>query len=146
MESREAELFQGVEDRVQQALGVDAATMARLAGVLGGASAVDGSGEEPVEIVTDDNGHGTLTTKSKNTWYVTISDPVHITDPDGGTWHVKVTDAAQEGRLVFEHKAMEKCKDYHYSYKTGFSCQLRIEVWWSEKRKTTFKADIKYSY
>ena len=139
-------LLEDVEECVRLALDVDHATLTRLAGILDGRTPVDGSGEVHVEIPTDENGHGSLTTEKKNTWYVTISDPVHITAPDGGTWHVKVTDAAQENRLVFENREMTKCKEYKFSYKTGFSCQLKIEVWWSEKRKTKFEADIKYSY
>jgi len=139
-------LLRDVNEGVRDALAGDPAVMARLRELLAGRGPVDGSGEHVVKIETDENGHGSLTTPKETTWYVTISDPVHITDPDGGTWHVKVRDVAQDDRLVFEHKDMEKCKEYSYSYKTGFSCQLKIEVWWSEKRKTTFKATIKYKY
>ncbi|MFC2095551.1 hypothetical protein ACFLSW_03840 [Candidatus Bipolaricaulota bacterium] len=103
------------------------------------------SGTQHVEISTDNDGHGTQTSDSKPTWTVTIKGSVHITAPDGGTWRIHVTDLKAK-KTVFDQSGMVKCKEYPFKYKTGLSTQLKVEVWWSEKKKTTLKADINYSY
>jgi type IV pilus biogenesis protein CpaD/CtpE len=87
------------------------------------------------------NGHGELTSDKKTTFFVTIEGTATITAPANGTWNVTATDLVAN-KTVFQASGMGVNQPKQFSYKTGFSTQLRIVADWSENSSTTLVLEL----
>ncbi|WP_224245969.1 hypothetical protein [Hyalangium gracile] len=91
-------------------------------------------------------GTGTLTTAKQTTAWATITGYAQITAPSNGSWSIQVIDIAQGGRTVLSANGVTPGQQVPFQYKTGFSCQLKISVQWSEGGDTTLEGQIHASY
>jgi hypothetical protein len=91
------------------------------------------------------NGIGFSSTDKITSFWVTLTGFFMISEPPDGSWHLRATDMAQ-GKTIIDIPNALCGKQYDFSYKTGFKCQIKVEVWWSEQKDTTLKAHIHGKY
>lgn len=91
-------------------------------------------------------GSGSLTTEKKTTAWVGISGYFQLAAPPEGTWNLQVTDVARSGRVVLSAQGIQCGQQVPFSYKTGFTCQLKFSVQWSQADDTTLQGQIHASY
>lgn len=89
------------------------------------------------------DGKGSVTSEKRKTAWIKIKGTFHIKSPSEGTWEVTVTDIANKNKIVYHGKDLKCCVEYKIGeYKTGWQCQLKIDVVWSEKKDTTLVAEV----
>lgn len=91
-------------------------------------------------------GSGSITTEKKTTAWVSISGYFQLTVPPDGTWNIQVTDSTKSGRVVLSARGVTCGQQVPFSYKTGFTCQLKFSVQWSQADDTTLQGQLHASY
>ncbi|MFY2559335.1 hypothetical protein ACN469_17010 [Corallococcus terminator] len=91
-------------------------------------------------------GSSSLTTEKKTTAWASISGYFQLTAPPNGVWSLQVTDTARSGRVVLSAQAVPCGQQVPFSYKTGFTCQLRLSVQWSQADDTTLQGQLHARY
>jgi hypothetical protein len=134
--------LEGFLAELQSSVGVSEEITRRLTELEDGAAVGVGIGVTiAVPIV---GGKGSATTEKKTTFGATITGSATITSPPNGTWDVIVEDIVA-GKTVFQGQGIAPNQPIQFSYKTGFSAQLRTTAVWSEGGNTTLVVEVKAS-
>jgi hypothetical protein len=134
--------LEGFLTNLQANVGVDEETTLRLMELEGGAAA--GISIDTTISVPIIGGKGSVTTDKKTTFWVTITGSATVTAPENGTWDVVIDDIVAS-RTVFQGRGIAAHQPINFSYKTGFTAQLRATAVWSEGGNTTLEVKVKAS-
>lgn len=90
-------------------------------------------GVKQVAVSTDihvpvQQGHGSYVSQKYPTFWMNVQGTAKITAPsDGTTWTVVVTDIVQN-KTIFSGSNIKMGQQIPFSYKTGFTCQVKAEA------------------
>ena len=126
---------------IESAAGISDDITRRLAALESGEETLAGISIDQTLSIPIVNGQGSLTTEKKTTFWVTITGSGTITAPSNGTWNIQVVDLVA-GKTVFQGSGIAVNQKIDFSYKTGFSAQLKASAQWSEQGNTTLVMHI----
>jgi hypothetical protein len=126
---------------IHDAAGISEDITSRLTALESGEAALAGIEIDQTLDIPIVGGQGSLTTPKKTTFWVTITGSGTVIAPAHGTWNIQVVDLVA-GKTVFEGTGIAVNQKINFSYKTGFSTQLKASAQWSNSGDTTLQVHI----